>query len=82
MYDEVLKHFSNPDLKVYTSEKISRRDDLKPLEEEEEKAWLDRECFLRYLRATKWVLKDCIDRITMTLAWRREFISHLGEEAW
>lgn len=44
MYEEVLKHFSNPDLKVYTSEKNKSEDDLKPLEEEE-KAWLTRECF-------------------------------------
>lgn len=80
MYKDVLKYFSNPDLEIYTTEKNRSEEDVKPLDEEE-KAWLTRECFLRYLRATKWVLKDCIDRITTTLAWRREFgISHLGEE--
>lgn len=38
-----------------------------------EKAFLTRECFLRYLRATKWSVDDCIKRIEGTLAWRREF---------
>lgn len=82
MYFKVLKYFTDPDLKLPVTEKHHSADeeDLKPLEEEE-KAWLTRECFLRYLRATKWVLKDCIDRITSSIAWRREFgISHLGEE--
>lgn len=38
-----------------------------------EKAFLTRECFLRYLRATKWDVHDCIKRVEGTLAWRREF---------
>lgn len=79
MYDEVLEHFSNPKLELPTTEK-QKDGELKPLTEEE-KAWLTRECFLRYLRATKWVLKDCIERIAESIAWRREFgISHMGEE--
>lgn len=79
MYVKVLKHFSDPDLKIRKTEK-GESEDAEPLIEEE-KAWLTRDCFLRYLRATKWNLKDCIERITTSLAWRREFgISHLGEE--
>ncbi|EGV63519.1 hypothetical protein CANTEDRAFT_114337 [Yamadazyma tenuis ATCC 10573] len=38
-----------------------------------EKAWLTRECFFRYLRASKWNLAECIARIELTLSWRREF---------
>ncbi|QLQ79383.1 hypothetical protein HG537_0C00300 [Torulaspora globosa] len=79
MYDEVLKHFSDPELKLPTTEK-NQSGKLEALTDNE-KAWLTRECFLRYLRATKWVLKDCIDRISQSIAWRREFgISHMGEE--
>lgn len=47
----------------------------------EEKAWLTRECIIRYLKATNWNVDQSIDRITQSLAWRREFgINHLGEE--
>lgn len=46
-----------------------------------EKSWLTRECFLRYLRATKWVVKDAIARIEGSLSWRREFgISKIGSD--
>jgi hypothetical protein len=38
-----------------------------------EKAWLTRECLLRYLRATKWVVDDAAKRLLGTLAWRREY---------
>ncbi|SCW03936.1 LAFE_0H02300g1_1 [Lachancea fermentati] len=80
MYKEVLKHFSDPELKVPTVEKKASEEQMEPLSLHE-KAWLTRECFLRYLRATKWVLEDCIERITLSLAWRREFgISNFGEE--
>lgn len=69
-YAEVLKYFSDPSLLV----------DGKPLTREE-KVWLTRECFLRYLRATKWNVSESIDRLKSSLKWRREFgISHLGEE--
>ncbi|EDO15414.1 hypothetical protein Kpol_1015p3 [Vanderwaltozyma polyspora DSM 70294] len=79
-YLKVLKHFSQPNLKVPSVEKNPSEKDFAPLTEYE-KAWLSRECLLRYLRATKWVLKDAIERITLSLAWRREFgISHLGGE--
>jgi hypothetical protein len=40
---------------------------------EEEKAWLTKECFLRYLRASKWNLQLAIKRIEETIVWRRSF---------
>jgi hypothetical protein len=38
-----------------------------------ERAWLTRECLLRYLRATKWNVDDSAKRLLATLAWRREY---------
>jgi hypothetical protein len=38
-----------------------------------ERAWLTRECLLRYLRATKWSVDDAAKRLLSTLAWRREY---------
>lgn len=38
-----------------------------------ERAWLTRECLLRYLRATKWTVDDSAKRLLATLAWRREY---------
>lgn len=38
-----------------------------------EKAWLSRECLLRYLRASKWNTQHAIRRICETLVFRREF---------
>lgn len=38
-----------------------------------ERAWLTRECLLRYLRATKWSIDEAVKRIQATLAWRREY---------
>jgi hypothetical protein len=35
--------------------------------------WLTRECLLRYLRATKWVVADAAKRLLGTLSWRRDF---------
>ncbi|XYA00381.1 lipid biosynthesis and multidrug resistance [Meyerozyma guilliermondii] len=40
---------------------------------ESEKAWLTKECFLRYLRASKWKQQTAIKRIEDTLVWRRTF---------
>lgn len=69
-YDLVLKHFQNPDLEIYTTEKTpSEKRKLSTLE----KSWLTKECFLRYLRATKWIVDDAIKRIEGSIAWRREF---------
>ncbi|GAV55349.1 hypothetical protein ZYGR_0AS06730 [Zygosaccharomyces rouxii] len=82
MYLAVLNHFRDPELKIVCEEKPKGDAENKkePLSEYE-KAWLTRECILRYLRATKWVQKDAIQRIEGSIAWRREFgISHMGEE--
>lgn len=78
-YQLVLAHFQNPDLVIGTKEHESH--EMKPLSDDE-KAWVTRECILRYLRATKWEVKDAIDRISGTLAWRREFgINHQTDES-
>lgn len=69
-YIEVLKHFQNPDLQVPCAE--HDKSVKEPLLEDE-KAWITRECILRYLRATKWNVHDAIERIEGTLAWRRDF---------
>lgn len=71
-YKKVLKHFQNPDLKLPVDEKNTVPSKLEPLTEFE-KSWLTKECFLRYLRATKWDVDQCIERIQLTLSWRREF---------
>ncbi|CCE79355.1 Piso0_001412 [Millerozyma farinosa CBS 7064] len=74
-YQKVLEHFTQEGLLVAISEENKKSNDTskyQPLSEAE-KAWLTRECFLRYLRATKWQYKEAIDRIELTLAWRREF---------
>lgn len=74
-YKTVLRHFQSPDLKVAISEQNHKSGDstlFQPLTKIE-KSWLTRECFLRYLRATKWVVNDAISRIELTIAWRREF---------
>ncbi|KAK6456282.1 CRAL-TRIO domain-containing protein [Scheffersomyces xylosifermentans] len=74
-YTTLLKYFSNPDLKVAISEDNHKHKDESKYEplSEPEKSWLTRECFLRYLRATKWDEHEAIVRIELTLAWRREF---------
>jgi len=38
-----------------------------------ERMWLTKECLLRYLRATKWVLPQAKQRVEGTLVWRREW---------
>ena len=40
---------------------------------EHERMWLTRDCLLRYLRATKWVVDDATTRLRATLTWRREY---------
>ncbi|CCH58864.1 hypothetical protein TBLA_0B00190 [Henningerozyma blattae CBS 6284] len=81
MYENVLAHFSTPDLEIPTEEKKHAENGKSSPLTVYEKAWLSRECILRYLRATKWKENDCIDRINLSLGWRRQFgISNLGEE--
>lgn len=81
-YLMVYKHFITPGLTVAVSEENHKSKDktkYQPLTDSE-KSWLTRECFLRYLRATKWHAQEAIDRIELTLAWRREFgIAHSFE---
>ncbi|KAK7033184.1 CRAL-TRIO domain-containing protein C23B6.04c [Favolaschia claudopus] len=60
---EVQKHFEDP--AYFPSEE-------KPLMDVE-KMWLSYECILRYLRASKWKVDFCIQRIDATLKWRREY---------
>lgn len=67
-YDEVLKHFQ--ELEELPTKQHS---DKKSPITRHEKSWLTQECFLRYLRATKWKVHDCIKRIEGTLVWRRTF---------
>lgn len=69
-YIQILEHFHN--LKTVGTSEKNPDANRQPITEVE-KAFLTRECFLRYLRATKWVVADCIKRIEGTLAWRREF---------
>lgn len=84
-YSTVYHHFAAEGLAVPVSE-ANQKDQDKTLFKgltESERAWLTRECFLRYLRATKWVVKDAVARIELTLAWRREFgiVSEVGSIA-
>ncbi|VEU20876.1 DEKNAAC101740 [Brettanomyces naardenensis] len=72
MYQTVLHHFQDAELLIPIKEKADSGTERLPLTPDE-KAWVTRECILRYLRATKWIVKDAIDRIEGTLAWRREF---------
>jgi hypothetical protein len=70
-YDIVLKHFKSTEL-YPICEGVCPKEDWKPLNEYE-KAWLSKECLLRYLRACNWKANDVIKRITNSIAWRREF---------
>lgn len=78
-YKFVIEHFQNEALVVAQTEEAqkhfstgSANEDFTPLTPDE-KSWLTRECFLRYLRATNWVKEDAVARIAGTLAWRREY---------
>ncbi|KAI3406334.2 PDR16 [Candida oxycetoniae] len=72
-YLKVLKHFQNPQLTIANSEEDHKHKHRSSELTVAEKSWLTKECFLRYLRATKWHVEEAIDRIELTLAWRREF---------
>ncbi|KAM9928370.1 hypothetical protein OXX59_001870 [Metschnikowia pulcherrima] len=82
-YGEVYAHFINEKLVIAPSEdalKHDNKDTYTPLSVDE-KAWLSRECILRYLRATKWDVETAAKRIEATLAWRREFgLSRMADE--
>lgn len=70
-YQEVLLHFQ-----TYITKEIPVNDSHNaptfPITDQE-KAWLTKECFLRYLRATKWKTASAIKRIEETIVWRRTF---------
>lgn len=70
-YDEVLAHFQK-----YIQKEIPVNDSngapTHPILDEE-KAWLTKECILRYLRATKWKTDGAIKRMEETMVWRRSF---------
>lgn len=69
-YDALVKHFeSYKDKPIPVAEGST---ETLPLVAEE-LAWLTKECFLRYLRATKWNLDQAIERIELTIAWRRTY---------
>ncbi|AET40851.1 phosphatidylinositol transporter Ecym_6481 [Eremothecium cymbalariae DBVPG len=81
-YKAVLKHFSRPELVLPTVEAThdDGRHKMRPLSQYE-KAWLTRECIIRYLKAVKWVVGEAINRLTLSIGWRRQFgISNFGEE--
>lgn len=85
-YDIILKYFQDPDLRIPNTEQ-QIKDKIPDTEENTsplltiEKAWITRECIIRYLRATKWVVNDCKERIVRSIAWRRGFgIGNFGEE--
>ncbi|MCJ1309720.1 hypothetical protein MMC25_003380 [Agyrium rufum] len=40
---------------------------------EADQQWLTKECLLRYLRATKWVVASASTRLLSTLTWRHEY---------
>ncbi|ESK94659.1 cral trio domain protein [Moniliophthora roreri MCA 2997] len=65
MQKDVQAHFTKPEYVIPGTEKGELM--------EEEKFWLSYECQLRYLRASKWKLDHCIQRLEVTLKWRREF---------
>ncbi|EJU04966.1 CRAL/TRIO domain-containing protein [Dacryopinax primogenitus] len=67
-YDTLLNHFSDPAFQLQ-GEKETEKTALT----EYEKYWLSKECFLRYLRATKGDVAAAIKRLESTLAWRRSY---------
>lgn len=69
-YETVLKHFSQENLKFKVSTEADANEvELTPVE----KAWLTKECFLRYLRACNWKVDAAIARLEDSLVWRREY---------
>lgn len=75
-YNTLLEYFNNPDLKLPTNSVDCNNNDINIKNYAElvawEKFWLTRECILRYLRASKWDVKNAIKNLINTIAWRRE----------
>lgn len=70
-YQQVLEHFQKFVEKEHPVNDVAGAPRHELLDEE--LAWLTRECFLRYLRATKWKVDATIKRIEETILWRRAF---------
>jgi hypothetical protein len=76
--DNLIAHFRDPSLTVAVPSSSAVPELCKPIAYTErltegEQFWLSEECFLRFLRATKWDEAQARDRLAKTLAWRREF---------
>jgi hypothetical protein len=69
-YDTVLEHLKSLTELPTSSSKKSK--ETAPLSDVEQ-YFLSRECILRYLRATKWVVADAKKRLEGTIIWRREY---------
>lgn len=67
IYQEVLAHFASADYVIPGVE------DADGGLTEEEKFYLTYECFLRFLRATRWDARSCITKLEAALKWRREY---------
>lgn len=70
-YDDILAHFQEYILKDIPIND-SANAPTHPITDAE-KAWLTKECFLRYLRASKWKTDHAIKRLEDTIVWRRTF---------
>ena len=68
-YDELLADVRSWETVPTTSAKAAEATPLT----DDERLWLTRECLLRYLRATKWVVPTAAQRLRSTLVWRREY---------
>jgi hypothetical protein len=67
-YNEVLEHFQ-----TVTEFPVDAKSKETSALTDSEKAWLTKECFLRYLRATKWNVPHSLKRLEDTIVWRRGF---------
>lgn len=72
--DQLIDHFSTPDLKLPCSLPISSatEESKKLLSDWEKCSLLNREALVRCLKADKWELERCLKRVEETIVWRRE----------
>lgn len=70
-YETLLEH-ARGITEIQCEKQADKEDKSGPITDRE-RAWLTRECLLRYLRATKWTVDDSAKRLRATLAWRREY---------
>lgn len=59
--------------KAFTDVKCPKEKEKSGPLTDKERAWLTKECILRYLRATNWTVNESAQRLLDTLAWRREY---------